>query len=400
MLERRGSRRVPRRRAARRRVDRPDAQAARHDLGGCRASRSRWRLLPLLWWLGALQMWHLYAVALVVGIATVFFDVSYQSIIPSLVRPSQIAEANGKLQSTYELANIAGPGIGGWLVGALTAPLAILATVGTYLDLVRRAAVHPRPRAAARPRGSRADPRTRSGRVCASSSPRSCCAGSSARPGSSNFFNTISMTMLPIFILRELGLSPASMGVIFSLGAVGGLLGAIATPHIVRRIGEARAIPISSIGFSVVGRLPAPRGDGPRGRVPAAGRAGLRRELHRAALQHHAGHVPSAHHAATPARPDERVRAVRGVGRDADRRAALGRRSAPGSAWCRRCGSARSASSSRRCSSSSGRSGRCAICPMSESADVPLTAAAARTTRAPDRTIPSHERRFAAYREA
>ena len=90
-------------------------------------------MLPLLWWLGALQMWHLYAVALIVGVATVFFDVSYQSIIPSLVKPSQIAEANGKLQSTYEIANIAGPGIGGWLVGALTAPIAILATVGTYL---------------------------------------------------------------------------------------------------------------------------------------------------------------------------------------------------------------------------------------------------------------------------
>ena len=33
---------------------------------------------------------------------------------------------------------------------------------------------------------------------------------------------------------------------------MGGLLGAIATPHIVRWIGEARAIPVSSIGFSVV----------------------------------------------------------------------------------------------------------------------------------------------------
>ena len=31
--------------------------------------------LPLLWWAGVLEMWHLYAVALVVGVATVFFDV-------------------------------------------------------------------------------------------------------------------------------------------------------------------------------------------------------------------------------------------------------------------------------------------------------------------------------------
>ena len=69
----------------------------------------------------------------------------------------------------------------------------------------------------------------------------------------SNFFSVITYTMLPIFLLRELGLSPAGMGVVFSFGAVGGLLGAVATPHIVRWLGEARAIPISSIGFSVAG---------------------------------------------------------------------------------------------------------------------------------------------------
>jgi MFS family permease len=207
--------------------------------------------LPLLWWLGALHMWHLYAVALVVGVATVFFDVSYQSLIPSLVRPRQIAEANGKLQATYEVANIAGPGIGGWLIGILTAPLAILATVGTYLVsfvalLLTRDDEQPRAADDRAPilheiwEGLRFVFTERLLRRVV------------ATTGTSNFFNTISMTMLPIFLLRELGLSPASMGVIFSLGAVGGLLGAIATPHIVRRIGEARSIPVSAIGFSVI----------------------------------------------------------------------------------------------------------------------------------------------------
>jgi predicted MFS family arabinose efflux permease len=177
--------------------------------------------------------------------------VSYQSLIPSLVRPRQIAEANGKLQATYEVANIAGPGIGGWLIGILTAPLAILATVGTYLVsfvalLLTRDDEQPRAADDRAPilheiwEGLRFVFTERLLRRVV------------ATTGTSNFFNTISMTMLPIFILRELGLSPASMGVIFSLGAVGGLLGAIATPHIVRRIGEARSIPVSAIGFSVI----------------------------------------------------------------------------------------------------------------------------------------------------
>ena len=32
-----------------------------------------------------------------------------------------------------KLANIAGPGFGGWLIGVVTAPVAVLATAGTYV---------------------------------------------------------------------------------------------------------------------------------------------------------------------------------------------------------------------------------------------------------------------------
>ncbi|MET0780104.1 MAG: MFS transporter [Microbacterium sp.] len=209
-------------------------------------------MLPLLWWLGVLQMWHLYAVATVVGVATVFFDVSYQSIVPSLVRPSQIAEANGKFQSTYEIANIAGPGIGGWLIGVLTAPIAILTTVGTYL-ISFVALLFTRDNEQGRAPEDRAPILHEIWEGLRFVFTERLLRRIVATTGTSNFFNTISMTMLPIFLLRELGLSPASMGVILSLGAVGGLVGAIATPHIVRWIGEARAIPISSIGFSLVG---------------------------------------------------------------------------------------------------------------------------------------------------
>lgn len=210
--------------------------------------------LPLLWWLGALEMWHLYAVALVVGVATVFFDVSYQSIIPSLVRSEQIAEANGKLEATRELANIAGPAAGGWLVAALSAPFAILATVGTYVAsfvalLLTRDDEEPR---AADDRGPILREIGEGLRWVFGNPLLLRIVGTTA---SSNLFATVSFTLLPLFLLRELGLSPEAMGVIFSLGAIGGLAGAIATPHVVRRIGEARAIPASAIAFSAIACL-------------------------------------------------------------------------------------------------------------------------------------------------
>jgi MFS family permease len=207
-------------------------------------------ILPLLWWLGVLQIWHLYAVALVMGIATVFFDVSYQSLIPSLVRAPQIAEANGKLESTAQVAGIAGPAAGGWLIGILTAPIAIFGTVFTYLasfvalmltrDREERPNAHERaPIANEIGEGLRWVFGNRYLRRIVGTT------------GLSNFASNISFTLLPIFLLRELGFSPASMGLVFALGSVGGVLGAVATPRVVRRIGEARAIPVSAIGFSL-----------------------------------------------------------------------------------------------------------------------------------------------------
>ena len=44
-------------------------------------------IVPVLWLTGTLQIWHLVVVALIMGVATVFFDVSNQSLVPSLVRP-------------------------------------------------------------------------------------------------------------------------------------------------------------------------------------------------------------------------------------------------------------------------------------------------------------------------
>jgi MFS family permease len=210
--------------------------------------------VPLLWALGVLRMWHLILVAAVVGVASVFFDVSYQSLVPSLVRPVQIAEANGKLQSTHELANIAGPGIGGWLIGLITAPTAMLATAGSYLlsvvaliftrdHEVRRSPHDHGPILREITEGMRF--------VFTEKLLRRIVVTTST----SNFFGTMSMTLLPLFLLRDLGFTPQAMGVMLSLGSIGGLLGAVATPHIVRRVGEARAIPVSMIGFSIVALL-------------------------------------------------------------------------------------------------------------------------------------------------
>ena len=52
---------------------------------GDSASRGAPRLIPILWFAGVLEIWHLLVLEFVIGIFTVFFDVAYQSYLPALV---------------------------------------------------------------------------------------------------------------------------------------------------------------------------------------------------------------------------------------------------------------------------------------------------------------------------
>ncbi|MDP9241899.1 MAG: MFS transporter, partial [Actinomycetota bacterium] len=77
------------------------------DLGRALALGS----VPLAYELGVLHIVQLYVVAFVSGICTVFFDVAYQSYLPSLVDRDQLVEGNSKLEISRSGAQLAGPGL-------------------------------------------------------------------------------------------------------------------------------------------------------------------------------------------------------------------------------------------------------------------------------------------------
>jgi MFS family permease len=78
-------------------------------------------------------MAQLYVVTALAGFCTVFFDVAYQSYVPSLVEHSNLPEANSKLAMSSATAEIAGPGLTGVLVQLITAPIAILFDALSFL---------------------------------------------------------------------------------------------------------------------------------------------------------------------------------------------------------------------------------------------------------------------------
>lgn len=202
--------------------------------------------IPAAWLLDALTMIQLYAVALVVGALTVFFDVAHQSYLPALVPSGQIGEGNAKIMATQSTASIAGPSLGAGLVRLIGAPLTIGATavcmaVSTLFVWRIRHVEEPAPREDRRP----LKVEVREGLAFVLKHP--LLVRITACTALSNFGNTIGGVLLPLFILRDLGLDEATLGLVFSIGSVGGLLGALTGTWVSRRVGEGRTIPLAAL---------------------------------------------------------------------------------------------------------------------------------------------------------
>ena len=208
--------------------------------------------IPLLWFLGVLEMWHLIVLATIVGIARVFFDVAYQSYIPVLVERDRISDANSKLETTSQLAGIGGPALGGALLTIVQAPIILLATAVTYvvsfvmLTTIRDTET-PAPKEHRRPLWTE----IKEGMAFVWN--EHLLRRIVACTGVGNFFFSLAMTLMPILVLRELGLSPAVLGIATGVGAVGGLVGAASSARLTKWIGEGTIIAWSAVGFGIAG---------------------------------------------------------------------------------------------------------------------------------------------------
>lgn len=90
-------------------------------------------LVPVLWWLGWLSLPVVLAIAFAYGTLTLMNDSASQSYLPRLVPRTDLLAANARLDQSAAVAQTSGPLVGGALIAALTAPLAILADVASYL---------------------------------------------------------------------------------------------------------------------------------------------------------------------------------------------------------------------------------------------------------------------------
>jgi len=219
--------------------------------------------IPLAYFLDAMTLAQLYVVQLVVGLFTVFFDLSYQSYLPSVVEREELGEGNAKLEVSRSAAQVAGPGLAGVLVRVLTAPYAILADavsfVASALFLSRIERPEPKPKTAAE-RSTRLRDEIGEGLRFVLRHPL-------LRPivifvGVSNIFVNMLFAIYLVYAVRELDLSAATIGLIFSLGNIGTLVGALTATRLARTVGIGPGLIITAtIGSLGLLLIPLARGD-------------------------------------------------------------------------------------------------------------------------------------------
>jgi len=199
--------------------------------------------VPAAWLLGVLTLPHVMVTALVLGGATVFFRTAYTALVPRVVHPDDLEPANARIYGTESAMQVAGPGVGGVLVQAVSAAGAVVVDALSFLvSWVCLARMRPSQLGAAPEHGPR-EPlgrQVREGVRIVVGDPY--LRFFAVQGGIGNFALTGYGALMVLFLVRDLHLQASFVGTVIAVGAAGGLLGATVANRTVRRLGDAGAL--------------------------------------------------------------------------------------------------------------------------------------------------------------
>lgn len=217
--------------------------------------------IPIAFVMDALTYWQLLAVSGLAAILTTFFDSADNAYLPTIVTREHLIDANAALAASSSAAEFMAFGISGFLVQLLTAPIAIavdaLSFVGSALLLgsIRRPEGPP-------PRKADREPvlaEIREGlRLVVHDPVLRAFAG--AQMALAALWGIFGATWF-LFVLDELGLGPAALGVIAGVGGFSSFIGAIVASRATSRWGigpvAIAAMLLSAVGNAFIPLAPA-----------------------------------------------------------------------------------------------------------------------------------------------
>ncbi len=197
--------------------------------------------VPAAAWLGALRLEHLFAVALAVGCFSVFFDVAHLAYLPTLVSRDQLLAANSRLSATSHAAEVGAFASGGFLVQLLGAPFALVVDAGSFvasaLLLARIRGLEP---ASAQSGAFDVRRELADGVAAVLGHPLLRPLGLAAMAQSFAF--GLVGTVYLLYVNEELGFAPGVLGLIFAVGGVSSIAGALFAARAADAFGTGRVI--------------------------------------------------------------------------------------------------------------------------------------------------------------
>ncbi|TWD83005.1 putative MFS family arabinose efflux permease [Kribbella amoyensis] len=200
--------------------------------------------VPVVVAFDALTIHLLLVLAVLTGMAAVFFQTAYTAYLPTLLESADHAEGNAKLHGSAAAAQIAGLGCGGLVVQFAGPVNALLVDALTFLlALACLAAIRFRERP---PTGEqRSGIRAGLDLVAKDVWLRTLTVFGAV----SNLALMGYQSIVVVFLVREVGLTPGAVGGLVAAAAGGGVVGAFAGRRLAARFGTARAMLLCELGL-------------------------------------------------------------------------------------------------------------------------------------------------------
>jgi MFS family permease len=197
--------------------------------------------IPLAAFLGLLRIEQLYVVNFLVSILTIFFDVAYQSYLPSLITRSELVEGNSKLSASASIAEVGGFALAGWLVELFTGPVTILIdAISFVVSAISVGLIRVREQEVVR--NPQPDLRREIAEGLRSLLENEILRVTAACTISQEFFVGVYSALVVLYMARDLGFAPGILGTIWALGGISSFVGALATDATIKRFGIGSAM--------------------------------------------------------------------------------------------------------------------------------------------------------------
>ncbi|MGW7435568.1 MFS transporter [Streptomyces sp. NPDC054849] len=198
--------------------------------------------VPVLAWLDALTFVHLLVVALAGGTTAVFFNTANHVYLPTVLAEKDLLEGNSKLQASEAGANVAGPGVAGLVTHAFGAVAGLLVDALTFLvSTVCLTSIRAKEAPPVRDGGGESL-RTQVGEGL-----RFVLQDRYLRPiviygAVVNLALMGYQAVQVVFLIRTVGATSGTVGLVLTGGSLGGVLGAMLAESVGRRFGTARGM--------------------------------------------------------------------------------------------------------------------------------------------------------------